>query len=424
MLANAAGIGGGAAIVPIMMLFGFTAKVWVALSNVVIFIGAVTRYAMTFNSIHPEKKATLIDYEIVILMMPEIMIGSFIGVQLNLIAPQAMILASLGLVLCFISYKTLNLALKMHKDEEKSIKELKDKIDQEKLLKEQSEQKEIELKPLNYCYIFLFNLKYRLNCSVKHEENSNNSDISFYTNKLKLIRLREMSHFQPTKIQIILSCLITLILISLIRKNIFSGIFGHISKWSGIDLFIWFIFITCWIIIVIFSMKTLKNEHDLKVKLNYTFVKSDIQWTNEALMKMSIIAISGGILSSFVGIGGGIIYNPVIIGFGVHPSVSGATGMYMVLLGTFATSFQFFLLGMLPYDYSIAFGLLVIFATFVGIYTVNIAMKKNGKPSYLVFLLSGVIIGITILMIIISIIDFSKKVSSGESLFSFKSYWG
>ena len=125
MLTNAAGIGGGGAILPIMMLWGFTPKVGVALSNTIIFIGAVTRFIMDFNSHHPEKKATLIDYSIVILMLPSIMIGSFLGVQFNVVLPQAAVLILLGSILWYVSYKSTRQGLKNFKDERNDIRNLK-----------------------------------------------------------------------------------------------------------------------------------------------------------------------------------------------------------------------------------------------------------------------------------------------------------
>lgn len=128
MLTNAAGIGGGGAILPIMMLWGFTPKVGVALSNTIIFIGAVTRFVMDFNSHHPEKKATLIDYGIVILMLPSIMIGSFLGVQFNVVLPQAAVLILLGSILCYVSYKSTQQGLKLLREERKENNTLKSLI--------------------------------------------------------------------------------------------------------------------------------------------------------------------------------------------------------------------------------------------------------------------------------------------------------
>lgn len=144
--------------------------------------------------------------------------------------------------------------------------------------------------------------------------------------------------------------------------------------------------------ILLCSIKLLKTEHDVKVRVKYQFSKGDIPWTNSSISKMALIALVGGMMSSLVGIGGGMIFNPVMISFGVHPSVSSSTSMYMVLLSTFSSSMQFFLLGMLPLDYTLGFGLIVTLATLIGLLTVNKVNKKYGRPSFLVLLLAFVII--------------------------------
>ena len=117
IITNAAGIGGGGAILPIMMIFNFNITQAVALSNLVIFIGAVTRFLMDFRTSHPMKKATIIDYGVVIIMMPCIMIGSFIGTQANIASPSAVTLVILLGVMIFLSVKTSKQGLKIYRDE-------------------------------------------------------------------------------------------------------------------------------------------------------------------------------------------------------------------------------------------------------------------------------------------------------------------
>ena len=99
----------------------------------------------------------------------------------------------------------------------------------------------------------------------------------------------------------------------------------------------------------------LKKEHKLKQRVNYQFVKGDIEWTPSVIVRMLVIAILGGLLSSYVGLGGGIIFGPVMLEFGVHPRVSSSTSMYMVMLSTFVAVVQFFFMGVLPLDYSFGF---------------------------------------------------------------------
>ena len=84
-----AGLGGGGIIIPFSMIFFvFDTKDAIAISNFAIFTCSITRYIYTFDKMHPEKKEyVLIDYNIAIIMLPTVMMGSLIGVYLNIMLP-------------------------------------------------------------------------------------------------------------------------------------------------------------------------------------------------------------------------------------------------------------------------------------------------------------------------------------------------
>ena len=81
-------------------------------------MGAVTRFMMEFNATHPKKKAKLVDYGIVVLMLPCIMLGSFLGVQINVVVPPVLILCMLGFVLLYVSYRSSMKGYSMYKEEQ------------------------------------------------------------------------------------------------------------------------------------------------------------------------------------------------------------------------------------------------------------------------------------------------------------------
>ena len=164
---------------------------------------------------------------------------------------------------------------------------------------------------------------------------------------------------------------------------------NHIYKCSGADFFLWFIFLVICGILLFWSVRILKKEHKLKQKVKYQFAKGDIEWTPQIISKMLIIAIIGGLLSSYVGLGGGIIFGPVMLEFGVHPRVSSSTSMYMVMLSTLVAVIQFFFMGVLPLDYSFWFGVVIITFTIVGHLTLNSFLNKHGKPSFFALFLAG-----------------------------------
>ena len=104
-LANVGGIGGGGVIIPITMAcFEFTTKEAIAISGFTILAGAVARFTMDINKKHPEKDATIVDYGIIIVMMPLVLAGSFIGVLVNLSFPGIILSAVLTLILIGLTY--------------------------------------------------------------------------------------------------------------------------------------------------------------------------------------------------------------------------------------------------------------------------------------------------------------------------------
>ena len=89
-LATMGGIGGGGVVVLIIQkLLFFELKEAIALSGFTIFVCSITRYFITLNVKHPEKKKCVaLDYGLATVMMPIVLMGSFIGVWFNIMLPD------------------------------------------------------------------------------------------------------------------------------------------------------------------------------------------------------------------------------------------------------------------------------------------------------------------------------------------------
>jgi len=110
--ANVGGVGGGGLIIPITMaLFQFPTKEAIAISGFTIFTGAVMRFVYQFGDKHPQKKATIIDYSIVIVMMPMVLVGSFVGVLVNIYLPATVLSIILTLLLLGLAIQSLSKAV-------------------------------------------------------------------------------------------------------------------------------------------------------------------------------------------------------------------------------------------------------------------------------------------------------------------------
>ncbi|CAI2359107.1 unnamed protein product [Moneuplotes crassus] len=403
VLTNAAGIGGGGALVPILLLYGFKTNVAVALSNAVIFCGGITKFIFEFSGSHPLKKARLVNYNIVALMLPAVMIGSFVGAQLNVITPSVIILFSLGAVLVFVSFKSLKKANSLYKRDKEKEDDSEQELAVELVEVKDQENRQSEEDSWNH--------------SVAYQE-----DDSFITRNLKNIKRAERTHFHLPKMALILSCLTILLIVALIRKKIISVPGFAFEKCSLKDLVLCSFFICSMIVILIGSIKILKDDYELKKKVNYEFVEGDIQWENKAIFAMSAVAIIGGGLSSLVGLGGGVIFGPLMMEFGVHPKITSVTSMYLIMISTFAATFQFLLMGVMPLDYAVILGLMIVVFVVLGNMFVNKIVEKIGKPSVLALFLAYVIILCTIIVLFTGAFKMYDKISKGENVLASSPY--
>ena len=119
---NVAGIGGGGLEISFTMLFFvMTTKEAISLSSFAIMCSSLARFVQTFNWKHPEKDACIIDYSIATVMMPTVLLGSFIGAFLNVILPPLIIVICLTVLLFGMSIQSAIKSVEMYRKESKQI---------------------------------------------------------------------------------------------------------------------------------------------------------------------------------------------------------------------------------------------------------------------------------------------------------------
>lgn len=107
-LSNAGGIGGGGLLVPILVLYlNFNPKEAIPISKLMILTGALTAFIMGINNKNPNRNAPAIDYNIAIVIIPMVLLGTMLGVTLNKIFPPWIILVCLTIILIINCYKTI-----------------------------------------------------------------------------------------------------------------------------------------------------------------------------------------------------------------------------------------------------------------------------------------------------------------------------
>lgn len=145
-LAVASGIGGGGLFVPILiLLFDMSPKEAIALSNGMIFFNSATKWLLTIKEKHPRfPHRPQIDYNIAIIFNPMILFGAYIGVIINTMLPDLIILITLVITIILASYVSLVKGLAVYRKETIAMESARKKNQENELVQASKTPYEIE----------------------------------------------------------------------------------------------------------------------------------------------------------------------------------------------------------------------------------------------------------------------------------------
>lgn len=184
--------------------------------------------------------------------------------------------------------------------------------------------------------------------------------------------------------------LVCLILFTLFRgSKKFHSIIGikscSVEDWSMVIAFL----LTC-ICLSYYALKTLRKEQWLKEKFGRGLASTEVKVISKSdVSKLMFGSFAGGLVSGSLGQGGSSIYNPMLLSFGCAPVVSSATGMYMIIFSSAASTVVYTITGTLQWDYASLIGGCAVIGTFAGMKAARTVMAKLGRQSPLVMLLTA-----------------------------------
>jgi len=120
-------------------------------------------------------------------------------------------------------------------------------------------------------------------------------------------------------------------------------------------------------------------------------IKSDLVFKGEILRKVLILGFGGGFVAGALGLGGGVIFNPYLIGMGVPPKVSSATGMYLIMYSKIAACTVYFLAGKMDLEYGFWIAAWSSLGAVIGLYGSNWYMNKFNRQSIIVICLAFIL---------------------------------
>eukprot|EP00049_Salpingoeca_infusionum_P016877 m.350948 g.350948 ORF g.350948 m.350948 type:complete len:497 (-) comp16161_c0_seq1:497-1987(-) len=404
-LASAGGIGGGGIIIPMLSAVTlFPPYYTIPLSVTSIVGGSIIRFFIQVRQHHPEARVAhrpLIDYNVVLCLLPSALAGTVLGVLLNSVSPGWLVIVCMFIVLTLASVKTLSKGITLYK-QEKAQKNGKQAIDAAEAGEEGAKRDEIELADMP--------------CKLPEAEVC--TTLSQKDRDMEWAAIKESeSKFPWVYIAITFTQLAGLIVLSLVRGyDDFVEVECGRGQYWGVTSSI-FVYLMLW---AAFGIWYVKRLHERKLACGYEFVEGDIDYSGSKIYKYPVFAIAAGVMAGFLGIGGGMLLGPLLLQLGMVPLVSSATTSFMTLFTSMSSTTQYLVLNRVPAGYGAALFGLAMVSSALGQFVVLGYVKRTGRNSLIAFILSFIIILSTILLVIMGVLDIVADAREGLS-FGFRS---
>ncbi|CAM6093319.1 unnamed protein product [Calypogeia fissa] len=416
-LSSAGGLGGGGLFVPLFnLLLQFDAKTSAALSNFMILGGSVANLYINLQQRHPIlRQNPLIDFDVVLLLQPNMLLGISTGVMLNVILPDWVITALLAITLGYMTIHSFKGGLRRWKKESSQNRQQKISAENNVTLAyvtapdfhhhhssadiSSSSDEDIAPASTDPLNIGAHNLAHN-SADEDAEESLKSSKTRRSRGRLKK-KLSDMvseemqnqegeesykdcSSFPVDKVVALAFTWLAFFIIQVLRgskeNQSILGIqacgFGYwILTLSQIPLAFG---ITAW------TMKRLRENHGSRLSSEFT-QEDGFVLTPESCMLLAWMALLAGLLGGLLGVGGGMIINPLLLTVGMIPQVTAGTCASMVFFSSSMSVVQFWLMGRVPLDYALSAAVLCAISSSAGVTLVHRAIDKFNRASIIVF---------------------------------------
>ncbi|EER15970.1 conserved hypothetical protein [Perkinsus marinus ATCC 50983] len=365
LLASPAGIGGGILFTPVLHLVGeLDSKEASATSQALIAASQLASCIINFWTQWHEPKKPLIILPYVIIMLPCIVAGAVIGVYLNMILPQLIILILYVLVAAFSTIKTTLKGVKQYRSENATKKASKEHESpssaSQKTIVTLEEAKEKKVDPF-----------------------------------LVMPSRKVLFFYWTTAFLIWVLCLI----FPLLRGSSTAKSIAPVPYCGGVY---WF-------------LAALEIALLLGISSGFIFAKRKVCRLVQCCI-LGVEIVFTGIISSMVGIGGGILMNPIILDFGLNPQQGTATNAINIFAMSTSTALSYGMSGYFPGGSDMWIVVLPFVGGIIGKLVLKQIVAKTGRMSVLVFLLAGITCAGCIIVLVTGIISNVRDASKGINI--------
>ena len=372
VFASAAGIGGGAVLVPLFTLIGdYTEHEAIPLGLATVFGASLFSTFGTFLWLkHPRvPHRPMIAYDVVQVLLPATLLGTTVGVFLNKLSPNWLIMVLLVLLCAIMGFRTLDKARKTYAKESDAYETVPSDSNAYDLQQSEALLQKDE--------------RANMPCAALEMEIAQESTCCKWSTIFSLVQ----------------TWLIVLGL-ALLKgghgaNSLLNVTCGSIGYWAVVGLNI-----PVLAILTMISARSTLAAHRHREEIGYQYAEGDVIWDASKAVRLPLLVCVGAITAGMLGVGGGMILGPIFTELGFLPEVSSATSTIMVLFMSSATVAQFIIFGMIDMEYALFFGCVGgVLGAIVGTKGARVILQRTGRASIIVFCLAFILLGSGLLML-------------------------
>eukprot|EP00049_Salpingoeca_infusionum_P014629 m.276627 g.276627 ORF g.276627 m.276627 type:complete len:484 (+) comp15713_c2_seq6:38-1489(+) len=428
-LAVGAGIGGGALFVGLfMVVLHYDAHEAVPLSKGTIFGLAIAAYAVNVWKRHPTAGGRpLIDYDTALMLEPMTLLGTIVGVLLNVLLPNWLVLIPLCVLLGVVAYRTLRKGFRMHAQEKAA--QSPTQAHEHLLRADEEDQQQVEdgartaidqagvdemdgtdgeagqgaialQSPSGNARGAWQDIQAGdgdTDAAADDVDGGDGAPVS--TDPWEWSKKQSTSQLQ----------LRNAIYLKEARLLPYERFIALTLVWVGYFLISFFLYhgekylepcsagwITLFVaavpyvmIVTVLCGRAVRRAYEAKVTAGYKMQPGDVQWTTASMIKYPMLAFIAGVAAAMMGIGGGMVKSPIMLSMGLSPQIVTTTSSFMILFTASSSTIQYLILDKIKGDEFLIVLALGFAGALLGQKVINNLVDKYKKQSILLFLLGS-----------------------------------
>ncbi|XP_058001768.1 sulfite exporter TauE/SafE family protein 3 isoform X1 [Hevea brasiliensis] len=370
------GVGGGGIFVPMLtMIIGFDPKSATAISKCMIMGAAASSVYYNLKLRHPTLDLPIVDYDLVLLIQPVLLLGISIGVTLNVIFPDWVVTVLLIILLLGTSVKAYFKGVDTWKKETT----LKEKAAESLVPTGGNEQVEYSQLPGGPS-------------KSPHKKDTKEREVTVVQNMywkefgllvfvwMAFLALQIAKNYTAT-------CSTTYWLLNLSQVPVSIGVFLY----EAVGLYT--------------GRKRIASKGD-----------EGINWKAHKLLGFFACGLLAGIVGGLLGLGGGFVMGPLFLELGIPPQVTSATATFGMTFSSSMSVVEYYLLNRFPIPYALYFIVVATIAAFMGQQIINKLIAMTGRASLIICVLAFTIFVSALSLGGVGISNMIGKIERGESM--------